>query len=110
MGTAPAATISPPGAVGFPLSIVIAMVGTGASSEMIAFVAVIVPWSAAFVAIVVMIVPGSNPYATGTNINFHRKCSCRKDDGGGGDCSKNICSHGLLLLRAHPLSLLRRQR
>jgi hypothetical protein len=69
------------------------MIGTRARSEVIALIAVIVPRSATFVAIVVMIVAGPNPYATGTNIDFRGECGCRKDESGGCDCSENVSTH-----------------
>jgi hypothetical protein len=59
----------------------------------IALIAVIVSRSASFVAIVVMIVAGPNPYATGTNIDFRGKGGCRKDESGGCDCGENVSTH-----------------
>jgi hypothetical protein len=83
------------------LSIVIVM---RAGPEVIAFIAIIIPWPASFVAIVVMIVASPDPYADGTNIDFCRKCGGRKGDGGGRDSRKNVSTHGdLLLLDARPL-------
>jgi hypothetical protein len=86
-------------------SIVIAMIGTRARSEVIALIAVVVPRSASFVAIVVMMVAGSNPHAAGTNVDFRGKCGCRKDESGGCDCSKNVSTHWAYSLMLRPSML-----
>jgi hypothetical protein len=65
-----------------------------------AFVAVIELGLAAFVAmaVVVMVVIGSNPYAVGSNLDLFRKCGGGKDEQRGGDCSQNVSTHDFLLI------------
>jgi hypothetical protein len=68
--------------------IVIVVVGTR-TSEVIAVVII--------VAIMMMIVASPNPYAARADINCCGKCGCGKDEGSGGNCSKNVSSHSFLL-------------
>jgi hypothetical protein len=63
------------------------MIETRAASIAIAFVAVIEPGLASFVAVVKMMVIGADPYAAGTNVDLFRKCGCRKNKQRGGDCN-----------------------
>jgi hypothetical protein len=70
---------------------ILAMIGTGRGSVAIAFVAIIVPSSVAIV--VVMIVTGADPYATGTNVNLLGKCGCGENEERGGDCSQHVSTH-----------------
>jgi hypothetical protein len=66
---------------------VVVVVGT--RTEVIAVVII--------VAIMMMIVASPDPYAARADVDCCGKCGCGKDEGSGGNCSKNVSSHSFLL-------------